>query len=384
MATRIAIASGAWSSPFTWTGGIIPTLGDDVNASGAAISVDIPINVGSLFSTGGGYYQPTFACTSITCTGDGIVVGGFAGGGAFGMINLNGAYAGITINANIIGGFSANGFGVFIQGASNVTFNGDILGGTNASAYTVNNVAGGSMTINGNLLGRTAPAFRNTVATTINLTGSTSGGNTVTGYGLSNSGAGTTNITGNVTGGLAGGFITLGTGLTTCVGTVTASDSYYGLSVTGLIRVSTPCVNSFNYNAISSARTEIYASAAAKWSYRTENESSGYKIIYSSGIALGNPSTNNVRLGTTYGASSELTGTLIVPSVANVEAGVPVDNTVGTYYKSATDIVTEILTELLANPEFSTAGSFGKLFKDNLDRKSSEIKANTDLIPAII
>jgi hypothetical protein len=381
MATRVAIASGAWSAPSTWSGGIVPTLGDDVNASGAAISVDIPINVGSLFSTGGGYYQPTFACTSITCTGDGIVVGGFTGAGGFGLINLNGAYAGITINANIIGGFSANGFGVFIQGGSNVTFNGDILGGTNASAYTVNNVAGGSMTINGNLLGRTAPAFRNTVATTINLTGSASGGNTVTGYGLSNSAAGTTNITGTVTGGVANGFITTGNGLTTCVGAITASKSTYGMNTAGKVIASTPCVNSHNYNAINSTYTAIYASSAAVWSYRVDNETDTYKKIYSSGAA-GNPIEANVRAGVTYGTG--FTGTLEVPSQADVLAGVPNDNSVGTYYKTATDIVTEVLTELLANPEFSTAGSFGKLVKDNLDSKSSDIKKNTDLIPAVV
>jgi hypothetical protein len=382
MATRVAIASGAWSAPSTWSGGIVPTLGDDVNASGAAISVDIPINVGSLFSTGGGYYQPTFACTSITCTGDGIVVGGFTGGGAFGLINLNGGYAGITINANIIGGFSVNGFGVYIQGGSNVTFNGDILGGTTASAYAVNNIAGGSMTINGNLLGRTAPAFRNTVATTINLTGSTTGGNAVTGYGLSNSAAGVTNITGSVTGGVANGFITTGTGLTTCIGTITASDSTYGMSTAGVVRVSTPCINSFNYNAITpTSYVAIYSSSVAVWSYRTENETNNYKRIYSSGAA-GNPIEANVRDGITYGSGS--TGTLIVPSQSDVLAGVPNDSGVGTYYKTASDIVTEVLTELLANPEFSTAGSFGKLVKDNLDSKSSDIKKNTDLIPAVV
>lgn len=381
MALRIAIASGLWTAPTTWQGGIIPSFGDDVNASGATISLNVPINVGSLFSTGGGYFSPTFASTSITCTGEGIVVGGFSGGGAFGLINLNGAYAGITINANIVGGFSANGFGVFIQGQSNVTFNGDILGGTNASAYAVNNVAGGSMTINGNLLGRTAPAFRNTLATVINITGNLKGGNIATGYAVSNSTTGTTNITGNVTGGLAPGFITLGTGLTTCVGTVTASDSYYAIDIAGKIIVSTPCINSFNYNAIDSAYTAIYNSSAAVWSFRTENQTSGYKKIYSSGAA-GNPIEANVRAGVTYGTG--FTGTLEVPIQSDVLAGVPNDSGVGTYYKTATEIVTEILTELLANPEFSTAGSFGKLILDNLDKKSSDISKNTNLIPAVV
>jgi hypothetical protein len=214
------------------------------------------------------------------------------------------------------------------------------------------------------------------------LTGSTTGGNTVTGYGLSNSGAGTTNITGAVEAGLAPGFISLGTGLTTCIGTVTASDSYFAIDIAGKIIVSTPCINSFNYNAIDSGYTAIYASSQAVWSFRTENQTDNYKRIYSVNYPSGNPVEANVRSGTTYGSSS--TGSLIVPSQSDVLAGVPNDNFVGTYYKTSGEIVTEILTELLSNPDFSTAGSFGKLIKDNLDLTSSSIKKNTDLIPAVV
>lgn len=382
MATRVAIASGLWTSPSTWSGGIIPGPGDDVNASGAAISVNVPINVASLFSTGGGYYQPTFACTSITCTGGGILTEFFAGGGAFGLINLNGGYSNLTINSKITGGFSANGFGVYIQGGSIITFNGDIIGGTNATGYAVNNVGGGSLTFNGNLLGRTSPAVRNTLSTTLNVTGNVTGGNTITGYAISNSAAGTTNITGNVTAGLAPGFITTGNGQTTCIGTVTASDSFHAIDTAGKVIVSTPVINSFNYNAIESTNTAIYASSQAVWSFRTENETDTYKKIYSTNYPSNNPIQTNVRNGVTYGSSS--TGSLIVPSQSDVLAGVPNDNSVGTYYKTATEIVTEILTELLTNPEFSTSGSFGKLIKDNLNVKSSEIQKNTNLIPAVV
>jgi hypothetical protein len=371
-----------WTSPSTWSGGIIPGPGDDVNASGANISVNVPINVASLFSTGGGFYQPTFACTSITCTGNGILTEFFSGAGSFGLINLNGGYSNLTINSKIVGGFSPNGFGVFIQGVSIVTFNGDIIGGTSASGYAVNNIAGGQLTFNGNLLGRTAPAVRNILATVLNVTGSLTGGNTVTGYALSNSSAGTTNITGNVTAGLATGFITTGNGQTTCVGTVTASDSFHAIDTAGKVILSTPVVNSFNYNAVESLNAQIYASSQAVWSFRTENETDVYKKIYSVNYPTINPVQADVRNGITYGTSS--TGSLIVPAQSDVLAGVPNDNSVGTYYKTAGEIVTEILTELLANPEFSTAGSFGKLVKDNLDIKSSQIKSNTDLIPAII
>jgi len=265
-----------------------------------------------------------------------------------------------------------------------LVFNGDILGGTNASAYAINNTAGGSITINGNIQGIIAPAVRNTLATTVNITGSVTGGNAITGYGVSNTGTGTTNITGNVTGGVANGFLSTGTGLVTCVGTVTASNSAAAINAGGSVRLSTPCVNSFNFDAVDCVNTSIFSSSAARWDFRTENGVNGYKKIYSSGIALGNPIISDVRNGINYGASGELTGSLIVPNQSDVLAGVPNDNSVGTYYKTATEIVTEILTELLANPEFSTAGSFGKLVKDNLNAKSSDIQKNTNLIPAIV
>ena len=384
MATRIAIASGNWNAPSTWTGGIIPGPGDDVNASGATVSVNVPINVGSLYSTGGGYYFPTFACTSITCTGDGIVVGTFTGAGSFGLINFNGAYPLTVINSNIIGGSSANGFGVYIQGQSIIQFNGDILGGTNASAYAVNNVAGGLLTFNGNLQGRTAPAVRNTLATTINVTGNLTGGNTVTGYALSNSAAGTTNITGTVTAGLANGFITTGNGLTTCIGSMIASESTYAINTAGKVIASTPCINSFNFNAVASTYLAIYSSAVSTCSFRTENETNNYKKIYSLNYSMGNPGAEDVRNGTIYGQSSELTGSLIVPAQSNVLAGVPNDNSVGTYYKTASEIVTEILTELLTDPGLSIGGSFGSLIKENLDVELSQVQKNTNLIPAIV
>jgi len=63
----------------------------------------------------------------------------------------------------------------------------------------------------------------------------------------------------------------------------------------------------------------------------------GNRTLYAAGVALGNPATNNVRLGTIYGASGELTGTLIVPSPSNVLQGVGTDATVGTLLMTPAD-----------------------------------------------
>jgi hypothetical protein len=52
--------------------------------------------------------------------------------------------------------------------------------------------------------------------------------------------------------------------------------------------------------------------------------------LYTADSVGGNPATTNVRSGTVYGPSNELTGTLAVPPAGSVAVGVPVDNTVGT------------------------------------------------------
>jgi hypothetical protein len=59
----------------------------------------------------------------------------------------------------------------------------------------------------------------------------------------------------------------------------------------------------------------------------------GYKNLYTSDSTdsnSGQPATNNVRSGTVFGPSSELTGTCAVPAPGSVAFGVPVDATTGT------------------------------------------------------
>jgi hypothetical protein len=106
--------------------------------------------------------------------------------------------------------------------------------------------------------------------------------------------------------------------------------------------------------------------------------------LYSAGVPLGNPATANVRNGTTYGASGELTGTLIVPLPSQVVDGVPFDSSsVGTYSTTPEAISTELFTKLLSHPDFDVPASFGSTIK-NVDCKLSDIKKNTDLIPAAV
>lgn len=75
MATRTAVASGAWSDPATWDGGTtIPADGDDITMDGGwTVSIDMAVTVNSLGAGGwgGGYLIPpeSPAGTLLTITG---------------------------------------------------------------------------------------------------------------------------------------------------------------------------------------------------------------------------------------------------------------------------------------------------------------------------
>ena len=48
MALRVAVASGNWSNPATWNGGVLPTIGDVVASNNFSVTIDQNINVDSI------------------------------------------------------------------------------------------------------------------------------------------------------------------------------------------------------------------------------------------------------------------------------------------------------------------------------------------------
>lgn len=390
MALRYAVINGGlWSNPSTWNGGLtIPTSADDVYLNNFAITLDQDVTILSLRNSAGapavagGTLAITISNKTITCTGAGIVTGA-----ASGVITINAVGMTLNINSNISGGSGVSFWAISINaGMPNSVLNivGNLSSGSSTTGYGINNLAGSSVTnITGNITATGTICVRNTVAgSAVNVTGNILGGASLGAAGISVVGTSPVSVTGNCTATSAPAVLTaVATSPISCIGTVTAANTY-GITSLGTVTISTPCINSATNNAISSVSTRIYASAAATCTFK--NESGGNKVLYSAGVPLGNPALADVRLGTTYGASSELTGTLAVPSPSNVVSGVPTDNTVGTYTNTPAAISTELFTKLLSHPDFSTTDSFGKLVKDNLDAKSSDIKKNTDLIPAAV
>jgi hypothetical protein len=157
---------------------------------------------------------------------------------------------------------------------------------------------------------------------------------------------------------------TVATSPISCIGTITAANTH-GINSNGTVTISSPCINSATHDAVSSLSTRLYSSSEITCTFK--DELGVNKILYSAGVPLGNPALSDVREGITYGASSELTGTLIVPSPSNVVSGVPTDDTVGTYTITTSEIAAAVVAEMDLN-----------------STKLVGIKANTDLIPAAI
>ena len=383
MALRYAVATGNWSNTATWDGGTLPTAADDVFSNNFIVTIDGTFTVLSIRNTlnaalptiaAGGQFRyanggnltctaaqaifvgsttPTLEMTlaspnTATFNGSVLTIANITNYIAIrhsstGTLNLNGNY---SIDAGLI----RNNISVTSTGILNIV--GDI-----SSTATNNNV---------NVI------LMNTVGT-INITGNVTGAPSTSGSPLTTSpifisSVGTLNITGNTTANLTPAvYLTAATNYTQ-IGNVNASTSQAAIfnqtaaatiSVTGIItagsgspaiysafalssgygsgtyvKVSGNVVNTSNIMAIVAPRVTIDTNTSS-WLFQIST--GGNRTLYAAGVALGNPATSNVRFGTTYGASSELTGTLRVPSAANVLSGVLTDNTTGTLLMTPAD-----------------------------------------------
>jgi hypothetical protein len=278
-----------------------------------------------------------------------------------------------TFNGNvatIINISGANCIRLSSSGTLNLNGNYNVDGAfTSISRYIIQHTSTGILNIVGDLSlsSTSASGFANTLNVTstgtTNITGNVLGGagGTVNVVTIQTSGSGAINITGNVTTTAWPAITLLTSNVLTIIGNVSSTGiqpaifnqtTAATISVTGIItgstsapaiyssfalvtgyssgtfvKVSGNVINTNNNMAIVAPRVTIDTNTSS-WLFQIST--GGNRTLYAAGVALGNPATTNVRFGTTYGASGELTGTLRVPTADNVLSGVLVDNTTGT------------------------------------------------------
>jgi hypothetical protein len=380
MALRYAVATGNWSNTATWDGGTLPTASDDVFSNGFTVTINGTFTVLSIRNT------LNAAAPTIAAGGQFI----FANGGNLTCTAAQAIYVGSTtptlemtlaspntgtFNGSVLTATNTAGFNVIRHSSTGtLNLNGNYNIDNIAVRYIINVTSTGTLNIVGNITNSLPPTVNNTStlfissAATINITGNVTGSNnpSISSPSISIS-SGILNITGNVTAATFPAITTTG-GTVNIIGNVNASTVQPAIfnrtleatiTVTGIItagtgapaiyssfaltgnyssgtyvKVSGNVINSTNNMAIVAPRVTI-DTATSSWLFQIST--GGNRTLYAAGVALGNPATNNVRFGTTYGASSELTGTLRVPSAANVLSGVLTDNTTGTLLMTPAD-----------------------------------------------
>jgi hypothetical protein len=384
MAFRYAVATGNWSNTATWDGGTLPTAADDVFSNNFTVTIDGTFTVLSIRNTlnaaapviaAGGQFRYANG-GNLTCTASpAIVVGSTTPTLEMTLASGNTA----TFNGSVLTLTSVNNYNAIkLSGTGTLNLNGNYNINTGGAITQIIYVtANGILNIVGDLSSsntaatNAANALRVDSISTINVTGNVTTNATVNGFNnvcpISITAACTLNITGNVNGGVTPVIFIISSATINIIGNVLGSaqpaigntTTASTISVTGIttagssapaiyssfalisgyasgtfVKVSGNVVNTSNIMAIVAPRVTIDTNTST-WLYQIST--GGNRTLYAAGVALGNPATTNVRFGTTYGASSELTGTLRVPSAANVLSGVLTDATTGTLLMTPAD-----------------------------------------------
>jgi hypothetical protein len=364
MALITSAATGNFSAGATWTGGVVPTVGDEARAStGHTITIDVDTTCDEVSNAGTGIFT---LASGVTLTANVTNKSATTSRNCLQFTAASPAQGFIV--GNCTGGPSNDTIAVANTSSGSVTITGNVTGVT-ARAYGVNNASTGSVTVTGNVTGGSGTVnpfgINNASTGSVTVTGNVTGGSSASGHGIGASSTGVINIIGNVSASTGGNGIFSTTAFTlNATGDITATNSASGINssnVSATLKISGSFISALN------GTVPIYAPkfildttpSLAKTRYAL-NGTSTYVDMFTADNALTQAAPADVRSGTVY-ADGALTGVLAVPAAASVGFGVPVDNTTGTAALTPASVWDHLLTAI------TTSSTIGTLLKTNID-----------------
>lgn len=334
MAVKWPLADGNWSNAANWNSGTKPVAGDDVYADGKIITIDetpVCASIRNTTRSGGINYGRFTTSVSMTITAD--LYSLTHGASNTNTLTITGS-ASVTLIGNVshtTGGANDTCYAIRWDSSGTLSITGSLSASSNRSSGGCINITGtGAVSIVGTLA-QVSNGYIINVSSGAPLT--VTGNLTVagSGTGIFCSAGNTIIITGNL---LANGGACVSNAswasLLTVTGNVVAGTSHaiYNTAVVSLTTINGNMVNNGAIVAVCAIRMRIQNTQPTFWTFYTV--AGVDRTLYSADSLPGVPTAANVRLGTTYGPVSELTGTLAVPPAGSVALGVPVDATVGT------------------------------------------------------
>jgi hypothetical protein len=342
MALITSAASGNFSAGATWTGGVVPTVGDEARAStGHTITIDVNTACDEISNAGTGKFVINDGVTltaNVTHKGETNTTR---------CLEFSAASpATASIVGNCVGGGGANRIGVANLGTGTLNITGNCTAGNALSPFTglhaVNNASSGAINITGNCLGSPSGAGA--------------------GAGANNNSTGTLSITGNAEGGAGSNVNAPGannntTGTLSIIGTVTASQTAAGVAGANVLQqtiLSGPFITETTRGV-----NPVYCAA---WRWNASPSNSTFLEVMTNDLltkrslvtadnVTGMPDEADVKDGVVYGPASELTGTFeqtVAPSVEEIRDAVwgaatsslTVTNSIGERLKNSATVAT--------------------------------------------
>lgn len=235
----------------------------------------------------------------------------------------------ITVTGNIIAntGNTYQAHGLKVNGASLITINGNIVGGAYQEAIALYLLGASTVTVNGNITGGNSNAVNVSgiyieAASTVTITGNATSGTYNECYAINNSSASAViTVIGNLVAGNTSAI------RNNQAGAILKCTGPFLCSAAGLQAVYSPSLRWYDSrDSYFQIRTADLGAIRSLYTANHADSGSGQAAIA------------DVRQGTVYGPSSELTGTCHVPAAASVLYGVSVDATTGTATLAAADI----------------------------------------------